>query len=352
MFNLRNRSFLKELDFTPDELRFLLKLSAALKIAKYGGYEQARLEGKEIALIFEKTSTRTMIAFEVAAYDQGAHVTYLGPSGLADRPQGVDEGHGPGAGPDVRRHRVPRLRPGDVETLARVRGRARVERPDRRVPPDADPRRHADDDRAQRQAPTTSISYCLLGDARNNMGNSLHGRRVQCWAWTSASSAPQALWPADDLVKTAPRHRRARPAPGSPSPTTSTRAVAGVDFVHTDVWVSMGEDEGRVGRAHRAAAALPGQRRAARQDRQPEGEVHALPAGVPRPEHASGERSSEHTGMRRPRGHRRRLRVAGQSSCSTRPRTACTRSRRSSSPRSGAEARPCASSSPSAATPC
>ena len=80
-FNLRNRSFVKELDFTPEELKFLLKLSADLKAAKYGGYEQPRLKGKNIALIFEKTSTRTRCAFEVAAYDQGAHVTYLGPSG-------------------------------------------------------------------------------------------------------------------------------------------------------------------------------------------------------------------------------------------------------------------------------
>ena len=76
-FNLRNRSFVKELDFTPGELKFLLKLSADLKAAKYGGYEQPRLKGKNIALIFEKTSTRTRCAFEVAAYDQGAKVTYL-----------------------------------------------------------------------------------------------------------------------------------------------------------------------------------------------------------------------------------------------------------------------------------
>src|SRR5512139_4146122 len=80
-FNLRNRSFVKELDFTAEELRFLLKLSGDLKAAKYGGYEQPRMRGKNIALIFEKTSTRTRVAFEVAAYDQGAHVTYLGPSG-------------------------------------------------------------------------------------------------------------------------------------------------------------------------------------------------------------------------------------------------------------------------------
>src|SRR4051794_32047316 len=80
-FNLHGRSFLKELDFTPEELRFLLKLSGDLKSAKYGGFERQRLTGKEIALIFEKSSTRTMTSFEVAAYDQGAHVTYLGPSG-------------------------------------------------------------------------------------------------------------------------------------------------------------------------------------------------------------------------------------------------------------------------------
>ena len=80
-FNLRNRSFLKEIDFEPRELRYLLQLSEALKIAKYAGTEGKRLEGKEIALIFEKTSTRTRSAFEVASYDEGAHVTYLDPSG-------------------------------------------------------------------------------------------------------------------------------------------------------------------------------------------------------------------------------------------------------------------------------
>src|SRR4051812_24285840 len=80
-YNLRNRSFVKELDFEPAELRHLLKVSEALKTAKYAGTEVRRLEGKEIALIFEKTSTRTRAAFEVAAFDQGAHVTYLDPSG-------------------------------------------------------------------------------------------------------------------------------------------------------------------------------------------------------------------------------------------------------------------------------
>ena len=80
-FNLHNRSFLKLLDFTPREIRFLLDLSRDLKRAKYGGYEQQHMRGKNIAIIFEKASTRTRVSFEVAAYDQGAHVTYLGPSG-------------------------------------------------------------------------------------------------------------------------------------------------------------------------------------------------------------------------------------------------------------------------------
>ena len=78
-FNLKNRSFLKEIDFEPRELRYLLRLSEALKLAKYAGTEEKQLEGKEIALIFEKTSTRTRAGFEVGAFDQGAHVTYLDP---------------------------------------------------------------------------------------------------------------------------------------------------------------------------------------------------------------------------------------------------------------------------------
>ena len=81
MYNLRNRHFLKELDFEPGELRFLLQLADSLKIAKYNGTEVRHLEGKQLALIFEKTSTRTRAAFEVAAHDQGAHVTYLDPTG-------------------------------------------------------------------------------------------------------------------------------------------------------------------------------------------------------------------------------------------------------------------------------
>ncbi len=151
-FNLRNRNFLKELDFTPEELKFLLKLSADLKAAKYGGYEQQRLKGKNIALIFEKTSTRTRCAFEVAAYDQGAQRHLPGTIRLADRPQGIDEGYRPGVGPHVRWHRVPRLRPGAGGDPGPVRRRAGLERPDRPVPPHPDDLRHPDHDGAQRQA--------------------------------------------------------------------------------------------------------------------------------------------------------------------------------------------------------
>ena len=215
-FNLRNRNFLKLLDFTPREIRFLLDLSRDLKAAKYGGYEQQRLKGKNIALIFEKTSTRTRVAFEVAAYDQGAHVTYLGPERLADRPQGVDEGHRPGARPDLRRHRVPRLRAGDRRGAGRVRRRAGLERADRRVPPDPDPGRRPHDDRAQRQAAGARSPYCYLGDARNNMGDSLmvggvqagHGRPALRARSTSGRTRTWSPACRDD--------RRARPAPGSP----------------------------------------------------------------------------------------------------------------------------------------
>lgn len=81
MQNLRNRNFLTLLDFSKKEMEFLLNLSEDLKRAKYAGIEQQKLKGKTIALIFEKNSTRTRCAFETAAYDQGAHVTYLGPTG-------------------------------------------------------------------------------------------------------------------------------------------------------------------------------------------------------------------------------------------------------------------------------
>jgi ornithine carbamoyltransferase len=117
-FNLRDRSFLKEIDFTPAELRFLPRLAEALKMAKYAGTETQRLTGKEIALIFEKTSTRTRSAFEASAYDQGAHVTYLDPSGsqLGHKESIADTAAVPGRMYDAIEYRGNRQ--ADVEALA------------------------------------------------------------------------------------------------------------------------------------------------------------------------------------------------------------------------------------------
>ena len=146
-FNLRNRDFKTLLDFTPREIRFLLDLSRDLKRAKYGGYEQPRLKGKNIAIIFEKSSTRTRVAFEVAAYDQGAHVTYLGPSGtqIGHKESMKDTARVLGRIYDAIEYRG--FGQEIVDELAAVRRRADLERPDRRVPPDPDPRRRPDDAR-------------------------------------------------------------------------------------------------------------------------------------------------------------------------------------------------------------
>ena len=238
-YNLRNRSFLKELDFTPDELRFLLKLSADLKAAKHGGYEQPRLRGTNIALIFEKTSTRTRVAFEVAAYDQGAHVTYLGPTGsqighkesMKDTArvlgriydgieyrgfgQAIVEELAAHAGVPVWNGLTDEFHP--TQVLADVMTMAE----------------HSD-------KPLAQVSYCYLGDARNNMGNSLlvGGSKL---GMDVRLCAPRSLWPNDELVATC---RGIAEETGARITLTEDPAegVAGVDFLHTDVWVSMGED--------------------------------------------------------------------------------------------------------------
>src|SRR4051812_38186152 len=199
-FNLHGRSFLKELDFTADELRFLLRLAADLKAAKYGGYEEPRLGGKEIALIFEKSSTRTMTSFEVAAYDQGAHVTYLGPSGtqigkkesMKDTARVLgrifDGIEYRGFGQDI------------VETLAEFAG----------VPVwnGLTDQFHPTQILADMLTMTehtekhlSEVAYAFLGDARNNMGNSLMVAGCKL-GMDVRLVAPTALWPDDDLVKT------------------------------------------------------------------------------------------------------------------------------------------------------
>jgi ornithine carbamoyltransferase len=237
-FNLKNRSFLKEIDFQPRELRYLLQLAAALKAAKYAGTEVKRLNGKEIALIFEKTSTRTRSAFEVAAYDQGAHVTYLDPSGsqMGHKESIADTAAVLGRMYDAIEYRGSKQ--ADVESLAAHSG----------VPvyngltDEWHPTQMLADFLTMGESsgkPYDRISYAFVGDCRFNMGRSLlvmgalMGSDVRL-------AGPEELHPPQDVTDLAAGIARRTGArinitdkPGD--------AVSHVDFIHTDVWVSMGE---------------------------------------------------------------------------------------------------------------
>ena len=237
-FNLRNRSFLKEIDFEPRELRYLLALSEALKIAKYAGTEGHRLAGKEIALIFEKTSTRTRSAFEVAAYDQGAHVTYLDPSGsqMGHKESVADTARVLGRMYDGIEYRGNRQ--ADVETLAEYAG----------VPvyngltDEWHPTQMLADFLTMHESsnkPYDTICYAFVGDCRFNMGRSLlimgalMGSDVRL-------GGPAELAPPKDVVDLA--HKVAERTGARVTITDDAAgAVHGADFIHTDVWVSMGE---------------------------------------------------------------------------------------------------------------
>ncbi len=238
MFNLRNRSFVKEVDFEPRELRFLLQLSEALKLAKYAGTEVKRLAGKEIALIFEKTSTRTRSAFEVAAFDQGAHVTYLDPSGsqLGHKESVADTARVLGRMYDAIEFRGNRQV--DVEELATHAG----------VPvyngltDEWHPTQMLADFLTMHEAsgkPYDALSYAFVGDCRFNMGRSLLAMGALMGADVRLAGPP-ALHPPADVVATAQEIAGRTGARISITEDAST-AVSGVDFVHTDVWVSMGE---------------------------------------------------------------------------------------------------------------
>jgi ornithine carbamoyltransferase len=237
-FNLRNRSFVKELDFTPEELKFLLKLSADLKAAKYGGFEQQRLKGKNIALIFEKTSTRTRCAFEVAAYDQGAHVTYLGPSGtqIGHKESMKDTARVLGRMYDGIEYRG--FGQELVEILAQYagvpvwNGLTDEFHPTQMLADFLTMIEHSN-------KPVGQIAYCYLGDARFNMGNSLMVMGCKM-GMDVRICAPRSLWPAEELVATC---REIAAETGARLLLTEDvdEGVKGVDFLHTDVWVSMGE---------------------------------------------------------------------------------------------------------------
>ncbi|MBT8057759.1 MAG: ornithine carbamoyltransferase [Gammaproteobacteria bacterium] len=241
-YNLRNRSFLKLLDFTKRDMDYLLDLARELKRAKYGGFEVQKLKGKNIALIFEKASTRTRCAFEVAAYDQGANVTYLDPdsSHIGHKESIRDTARVLGRMYDAIEYRGHSQ--AIVEELAASAG----------VPvyngltDEWHPTQMAADlltMREHKPGPWHEISYCYLGDARNNMGNSL--MIAGCLMGMDVRiAAPRALWPDQKHVALARELEKA--SMGRLTLTeTPEEGVDGVDFIHTDVWVSMGEPESR-----------------------------------------------------------------------------------------------------------
>jgi ornithine carbamoyltransferase len=221
-FNIHNRNLLSLEHHTPRELRYLLDLSRDLKRAKYTGTEQQHLKGNNIALIFEKTSTRTRCAFEVAAYDQGANVTYT--ARVLGRMYDAIEYRG--------------FKQEIVEELAKFagvpvfNGLTDEYHPTQMIADVLTMRENAD-------KPIHEISYAYLGDARNNMGNSLLliGAKL---GMDVRICAPKALWPLDDLVA---RCKKYGEESGARITLTEDpkAAVKGVDFIHTDVWVSMGE---------------------------------------------------------------------------------------------------------------
>ncbi len=239
-FNLKNRSFLKLLDFSPKEIKFLLDLSADLKKAKYTGTETKNLEGKNIALIFEKTSTRTRCAFETGAYDQGANVTYLGPTGsqigvkesMADTARVLGRMYDGieyrGFGQDI------------VEELAKYagvpvwNGLTDEFHPTQILADFLTMMEHSD-------KPLHEVTFAYVGDARNNMGNSLMIGAAKM-GMKFRSLAPKALQPDAELVAQAQEIAKET---GAEIVVTDNveEGVKGCDFLYTDVWVSMGEPD-------------------------------------------------------------------------------------------------------------
>jgi ornithine carbamoyltransferase len=293
-FNLKNRSFLKEIDFDPRELRYLLRLAEALKLAKDAGTEAPRLGGKEIALIFAKTSTRTRSAFEVAAYDQGAHVTYLDPSGsqLGHKESVADTAAVLGRMYDAIEYRGNSQ--ADVEDLAEHAG----------VPVyngltnEWHPTQMLADFLTMHEAcnkPYDRIAYAFAGDCRFNMGRSLlvmgalMGSDVRL-------TGPAELRPPQDVVELASDIAR-RTGARITVTDDPAEAVSGVDFIHTDVWVSMGEPKDVW--AQRVKLLAPYQVNTALLDKTGNPAVkfmHCLPA-FHDPNTTVGREIMEHTGM-------------------------------------------------------
>lgn len=240
MVNLKNRSFLKLLDFTPEEIQYLLDLAAELKADKKAGREHKTLVGKNIALIFEKTSTRTRCSFEVAAYDQGAHVTYLGPTGsqIGIKETMKDTARVLGRMYDGIEYRG--FAQKTVEELSEYsgvpvwNGLTNEFHPTQILADFLTMREHSD-------KPLNQISYAYLGDARFNMGNSLlvGGAKM---GMDVRIVAPKSLQPAAELVAEC---RKVAEQTGARITITDDvdAGVKGCDFIYTDIWVSMGEPD-------------------------------------------------------------------------------------------------------------
>ncbi|MCZ8078828.1 MAG: ornithine carbamoyltransferase [Rhodobacteraceae bacterium] len=238
--NLHGRSFLKLLDFTGDDLRFLLRLAASLKQAKSTGTERPLLRGKNIALIFEKDSTRTRSAFEVAAFDQGAHVTYLGPSGshIGTKETMKDTARVLGRFYDGIEYRG--FAQSDAEVLAKFAG----------VPvyngltDEFHPTQVLADLMTMRENThkhLSDIAFCFVGDTGGNMAASLMAGAALI-GMDIRLCGPQSLWPDAALLD---QCRKLAEASGARITLTEKLAegVEGCDFIYTDVWVSMGEAE-------------------------------------------------------------------------------------------------------------
>jgi ornithine carbamoyltransferase len=254
--NLRGRNFLKELDFTADELKYLLQLSAELKTAKRAGFERPRLSGKNIALIFEKTSTRTRCAFEVAAYDQGAHVTYLGPEGtqIGNKESMKDTARVLGRMYDAIEYRG--FGQEIVEELGKYAGVPVYNGLTNEFHPT---QMLADVLTMMEYSPhkaVEQIAYCYVGDARFNSGNSL--MVIGCKLGMDVRlCAPQSLWPQAELVAQCREIAAATGAPHAHGECCGGRRRGGL-HLHGRVGVD-GRGRQRLGRPHQAAAALPGQ---------------------------------------------------------------------------------------------
>ncbi|KWW31284.1 MAG: ornithine carbamoyltransferase [bacterium P3] len=237
-YNLRNRNFLKILDFSPKELNYLLDLARDLKRAKYAGCEQPTMTGKNIALIFEKTSTRTRCAFEVAAKDQGAHVTYLGPTGsqIGVKESMKDTARVLGRMYDGIEYRG--FKQETVEELAAYagvpvwNGLTNEAHPTQILADFLTMQEHVD-------KPLNQVTFAYIGDARFNMGNSLMVGGAKM-GMDVRIIAPKKLQPDAKLVKQCKEIAKETGATVTVTDDVK-KGVKGCDFLYTDVWVSMGE---------------------------------------------------------------------------------------------------------------